>query len=126
MVRWAYDWNWPAAEQEFKRALKLNPNYAIAYQFYGIGLASQGRFEESITEEKRAVELDPLAQIINVTLARMLYTARRYDEATTILRKIVELEPNFHAGHVIPGCSDHGPRRRGAEGDAQGTRAGAG
>ncbi len=103
MVRWAYDWNWPAAEQEFKRALKLNPNYAIAHQFYGIGLASQGRFEESITEEKRAVELDPLSQIINVTLARMLYTARRYDEATTILRKIVELEPNFHAGHVILG-----------------------
>ena len=103
MVRWAYDWNWPAAEQEFKRALKLNPNYAIAHQFYGIGLASQGRFEESITEEKRAVELDPLSQIINVTLARMLYTARRYDEATTILRKIVELEPNFLPSHVILG-----------------------
>ena len=103
MVRWAYDWNWPAAEQEFKRALKLNPNYAIAHQFYGIGLASQGRFEESITEEKRAVELDPLSQIINVTLARMLYTARRYDEATTILRKIVELEPNYFPGHVILG-----------------------
>jgi tetratricopeptide (TPR) repeat protein len=103
MVRWAYDWNWPAAEQEYKRALELNPNYAIAHQFYGIGLASQGRFEESITEEKLAVELDPLSQIINVTRARMLYTARRYDEATTILRKIVELEPNFFPSHVILG-----------------------
>jgi len=103
MVTWAYDWNWPAAQQEYKLALTLNPNDAIAHQFYGIGLASQGHFEESITEGKRALELDPLSQIINVNVARMLYTARRYDEATTMLRKIVELEPNFYPGHVILG-----------------------
>jgi TolB-like protein/Tfp pilus assembly protein PilF len=103
MVMWAYDWNWPAAQQEYKLALTLNPNYAIAHHFYGIGLASQGHFEESITEEKRALELDPLSQITNANLARMLYTARRYDEAITILRKIVELEPNFYPGQVTLG-----------------------
>jgi len=103
MVTWAYDWSWPAAQQEYKLALTLNPNDAMAHQFYGIGLASQGHFEESIAEEKRALELDPLSQIINANVARMLYTARRYDEATIILRKIVELEPNFYPGHIILG-----------------------
>jgi TolB-like protein/Tfp pilus assembly protein PilF len=103
MVTWAYDWDWPAAQQKFKLALKLNPNDASAHQFYGIGLASQGQFEESITEAKRALELDPLSQIINANVARMLYTARRYDEAITILHKLVELEPNFYPGHVMLG-----------------------
>jgi tetratricopeptide (TPR) repeat protein len=95
LVTWAYDWNWPAAELEYKRALELNPSYASAHHFYGIGLASQGRFEESIAEQKHALELDPLSRIISVQLGRMLWYARRYDEAAVSLRKIVELEPDF-------------------------------
>ncbi len=103
LVTWAYDWNWPAAELEYKRALELNPSYASAHHFYGIGLASQGRFEESIAEQKHALELDPLSRIISVQLGRMLWYARRYDEAAVSLRKIVELEPDFVPGHMMLG-----------------------
>jgi TolB-like protein/DNA-binding winged helix-turn-helix (wHTH) protein/Tfp pilus assembly protein PilF len=103
LVTWAYDWNWPAAESEYKRALELNPSYASAHHFYGIGLASQGRFEESIAEQKHALELDPLSRIISVQLGRMLWYARRYNEAAVSLRKIVELEPDFFPGHEALG-----------------------
>ena len=103
IITWSYDWNWPAAEREFKRALELNPNDAVSHQFYGIGLASQEHFEQSIAELKRAAELDPLSQPISVTLGRMLYFARRYEEAIAVCRKAVELDPNFMAGHEVLG-----------------------
>ncbi len=103
MVLWAYDWNWPAAEREYRRAIELNPNDAVAHQFYSIGLSSQGRFEESIAEAKHAIELDPLSPIIQANLARMLHFARRDEEAIGVLHKIVELEPNFFPGHQMLG-----------------------
>ena len=103
IIMWAADWNWPAAEREYKRALALNPSDASAHQFYGIGLASQRRFDESIAEAKRAIELDPLSLIIDANLARMLLYARRYDEALAILRKTVQVDPQFFPAHEMLG-----------------------
>jgi len=103
MVLWAYEWNWPEAEREHKRALELNPSYAVGHQFFGIGLSTQGRFDEAIAELRRAQEMDPLSLIINVNLGRMLLYARRYDEATTVLHKTIELQPNFYPGHQTLG-----------------------
>ena len=100
IVTWAYDRDWPAAEREYKRALELNPSYATAHHFYGIGLASQGRFEEAVAEEKHAVELDPLSPIFTNNLARVLYYARRYEEATAICHKGIEVDPNYYFHHA--------------------------
>lgn len=101
MVTYAYDRNWPAAEREYRRGLQLSPNYATGHQFYGIGLSSQGRFEEAISEERRAVELDPLSQIINANLARILYYARRYDEAAAVCREAIAVDPNYALNHQM-------------------------
>ncbi len=103
MVLWAYEWNWPAAEREYQRALELNPSDASLHEFYGIALASQGHFDQAIAEQKRAVELDPLSPIIRLEVARMLYFARRYDEAAMALRKVTQLEPDFFPGHEMLG-----------------------
>jgi tetratricopeptide (TPR) repeat protein len=54
-----YDWDRSGAEQEFKRALELNPNDAATYHAYGRFLASMGRVDEARAELNRAQELDP-------------------------------------------------------------------
>lgn len=105
ILNWAYHRNWPAAEQQYKRAIELNPNYATAHQFYGLGLSSQGRFEEAIAEERRAVDLDPLSQALINNLGRVLYYARRYDEAISVERSAIATEPNYIFHHRIFGLA---------------------
>ena len=92
-----YDWDWSGAEQEFKRAIELNPGASTAHHFYGLALAYMGgRFEEAIDESKRAVELDPLSLIINADLGHVFYEARKYDQAIEQERKTLEMDPNFN------------------------------
>lgn len=95
MVHVAYDWDWAGAEQEFKRAIQLNPNYATAHQWYGLFLASMGRFPEAEVEVKRAMQLDPLSPIVNMALAEVYTWERRYDDAIAEYKRIIALDPSF-------------------------------
>ena len=103
MILLQYDWDWPAAEQEFRRAIELDPNYALGRSFLAWHLAAMGRFDESIAEDKRAMELDPLSAAVNADLGWDLYLARRYDEAIEQLLKAVDLDPNYWVSHVLLG-----------------------
>jgi len=95
MVRGAYDWDWVGSEQEFKRAIQLNPNYATAHQWYGMTLASLGRFSEAEAEVKRARELDPLSPIVNMAVAEVYAWGGRYDDAIAQYKRVLELDPSF-------------------------------
>src|SRR5205823_1000231 len=75
-----YDWDWPSAEKECKRAIELNPRYAIAHHWHSDLLAAMGKLDESFNEEKRAQELDPLSLIINTWLGWRLSFVKRYDQ----------------------------------------------
>jgi Tfp pilus assembly protein PilF len=94
-VRFWYDWDWQGAEQEFKRALALNPSLASAHHDYGWLLIARERFDEGLAEVKRAQELDPLSPQANIDVGWACIHARRYDEAIAQSRRTVELEPNF-------------------------------
>ena len=98
-----YDWKGPIAEQEFQRAIELNPSYATAYQWRAISLAITGRFDEAIAEIKRAQELDPLSRIINANVARVYYFADRYEEALEQCRLLFKFAPEFSVAHKIAG-----------------------
>jgi TolB-like protein/Flp pilus assembly protein TadD len=90
-----YDWDRAGAEQEFKRALELNPNDADTHHVYGRFLASMGRVDEARAELNRAQELDPLSLIIQSNAGIVSYFAREYDGALQQLQKVVELDPKF-------------------------------
>src|SRR5207248_1810963 len=83
------------AEQEFRRALELNPNYATAHQWLAECLQGQGRFPESLAENERAHELDPLSLIINASYASSLSGVGRYHDAVKQARKARLLEQSF-------------------------------
>src|SRR5262249_13404232 len=61
VIKMLYDWDWPGAEREFKRALAFNPGYAMAHFDYAWYLMYIERHDEAIAETKRAQELDPLS-----------------------------------------------------------------
>ena len=94
-VTFFYDWDWPAAEREFKRAIELNPNNADAHHWYSHYLMGQGRIEESLTQSKRALELSPFDILLNIHLGWHYLYARQYDQALDQIEKTVEMDKNF-------------------------------
>jgi TolB-like protein/Tfp pilus assembly protein PilF len=94
-----YDRELTATEQEYKRAIELNPNYPTAHSWYAVYLMSLGRFDEALVQIRRAQELDPLSLPINMTMGWVLLTARRPEESVQQLRKTLEMDSNFSLAH---------------------------
>jgi Flp pilus assembly protein TadD len=101
-----YDWDWAAAEREFRRSIELKPNYAQAHEFYGWYLASVGRTNEAIAEHERSVDLDPLSPETNSYLGWVLYLAHRYGRMIEQMRKTIDLDPNYWLAHEDLGLAD--------------------
>lgn len=96
-----YDWDWPAAEKEYRRAIESNPNYATAWQWYAEYLTWLGRFDEALRASERARELDPLSLIIAADNGMIFYYSRQYDRAETKLNAVLEMDPNFSRAHSL-------------------------
>ncbi len=94
-----YDYDYPGAEREYKRAIELNPHYAPAHQWYNEILSALGRHEEALAEIRRALEIDPLSPIFNRQYGVILLFARQYDAGLEQSKKTVELDTNFAVGH---------------------------
>ncbi len=94
-----YDWDFLKAEQEFLRAIELNPNYPTAHHWYGYSLVVQERIDEGLERMRHALTLDPLSLIITTDIGEILYRARRYEAALDQLQKAIEMDPNFQLAY---------------------------
>jgi len=95
-----YDFDWPAAEREYLRALDLNPNDAYAHLFYSNSyLSPLGRHAEAISEMQKAVAIDPFSAPVQSFLGRTYIWARQYDKAQAQFRKCAEMFPGFAIDH---------------------------
>jgi Tfp pilus assembly protein PilF len=99
-IRFIYDWDWACAERDFRKAIKLNPEYATAHHWYAVFLASQGRLDESLREIRRARELDPGSLIINTTHGLPYLFSRHYDRAIEQYRNTLAMDPTFIPARV--------------------------
>jgi adenylate cyclase len=98
-VKATYEYDWDGGEAELKRAIELNPSYAIAHQWYSLQLWHRGRLAESYEEIKAASLLDPLSRVISANLGWILIALGRLKEATEYLEKLVESEPAYPPAH---------------------------
>jgi TolB-like protein/DNA-binding winged helix-turn-helix (wHTH) protein len=98
-VRFRFDWNWPEAEREFRRALELSPNDAFGHNSYSIFLGIMGRFDEAMAEAMRARALDPLSPSVSMGMSWIYSWSRQHDKAIAELRRTLQLDPNFSAAH---------------------------
>ena len=105
MIKYMYEYDWITAEEEFKRAITLNPNYGAARQEYGEFLACLGRFDESVKQIKQAQRIDPLSLMFRAIENLPVYLSRDYDKAIDICKKTLEMDPDFRAARYYLGRS---------------------
>jgi len=96
-----FEWNWNAAEADYKRAIELNPNNATAYHWYALQLAQLGRIDEALQEIIAAQKHDPLSPIIRAARARILLVGRRFRDAVVQCQKALDLEANFAPAYSV-------------------------
>lgn len=90
-----YEWDWAAAEREFKRAIELDPDSGDAHGYYSWFLSAMGRSDEAVKEARLLVQMDPLSTGGNGNLGSVLVFTHRWDEAIQELRYAIDLDPNY-------------------------------
>ncbi len=98
-IKFYFDWDWAGAEKEFRRAIELNPSYAMAHYLHALLLNPLERHEEAVREARQSKELDPLGLILNSICALVYCWARQYETGEAEYRKAIELDPNFAFAH---------------------------
>ncbi|MEX2303656.1 MAG: FlgO family outer membrane protein, partial [Bryobacterales bacterium] len=98
-----YEWDWPGAEREFRRAIELNPEYGTAHHWYAFYLLTVGSASEALVEIRRARDVDPLSPIINAEVAHFYIFARQYEQAVREAQKALELDPAFPSTYRLLG-----------------------
>ncbi len=98
-----YYWDWAESEKHFKKAIELNPNYAVARYWYSQQLSRMGQLDEAVEEARRAQALDPLSSSADAHVGLALYRARRFEDAAAELRKAIEFNPQALDAHMFLG-----------------------
>ncbi|HEY7190787.1 MAG TPA: protein kinase [Vicinamibacterales bacterium] len=104
-VHWVYDWDWAGAGREFEEALRLDPSYATAHDWYAYYLASIGRFDDALVHVKQAQTIEPVSLSIATDVGEIYYWARQYDRAVEQLRSVLQIEPEFPMARNILGLT---------------------
>ena len=104
-------WEWAGATSALRAAMRLNPSYASAHQWYSGVLLGQGRLEESLREIQTAQRLDPLAPIMMANTANRLIALRNFPAALIEANKALELDPQFRDGYSTLGLAFEGMKR---------------
>ena len=86
-------WQWSDAEAEYKRALELKPNDAVAHMGLADWLMCQGRTDEAVEWAQQGRALDPLG-VSGADIGWILFNSRRYDEAIRELRSVLAVHPD--------------------------------
>jgi TolB-like protein/predicted Ser/Thr protein kinase/Flp pilus assembly protein TadD len=95
-----FAWKWREAEQEYRRAIELDPNSAPAHYLYAFSLlVPEKRFDQAFEEFHVALAMDPLSPIMNTNYATTLMDAHRYPEALAQFQKTIERDPTFAPAH---------------------------
>jgi serine/threonine-protein kinase len=95
-VKSTQDWDWKGSEQEFRRALELDPRNSTAHHWYAMScLSPMGRLDEALQEMQMANALDPVSSIISRDVAMVHYYRREYDSALEECDHTIALNPHF-------------------------------
>jgi serine/threonine-protein kinase len=99
LVHFRLDWNWALAEQEFRRALALNPRDADLHHAFAFYLIAMERRDEACAEMAEASRLQPVSLIIGTGLGRILHFAGQNNRAIDQFERVRDLEPSFAQAH---------------------------
>jgi DNA-binding winged helix-turn-helix (wHTH) protein/Flp pilus assembly protein TadD len=103
LIKLQYEWDWAGAEREFQRAIRLDPQNALAHQLHGWYLISVSRFAEAQAEMKRVVDAEPVDGLNLWNLGLSFYFARDYEQAVEQYRRSLGVAPKSHWAHFLLG-----------------------
>ncbi len=90
-----YDWNYPEAEKEFRKAIELRPDYATAHQYYAYYLTAMGDIDQAIAERQRAVSIEPRSPVLNAALGEAYYEAHRFSDSIGWYQAALSIDPRY-------------------------------
>jgi len=102
-MKFWYEWDFARAEEEFNKAIELNPNLAEAHEQFGMMLAILERKEEALRQSEKAIELDPFSLMINWGGAWTSWLINEPERMNRLAKKLIELDYSFFGGHLIIG-----------------------
>jgi DNA-binding winged helix-turn-helix (wHTH) protein/tetratricopeptide (TPR) repeat protein/TolB-like protein len=102
-VRAFFDWDWDAAEREFRRSQELRPNYPSVHFARGYLASKLGRFDEALREMRLARDLDPVSPAIPTFIGETLRRSGQSDQAIEELQRALSMSPGDGAPHYILG-----------------------
>jgi len=98
-IEYSKDWNWAAAEREFKRAIELTPSLFEAHHHYSHLLMDMGRVEESFEQSRIALALDPLNTAATLHMGWHYLHAGQIDQAIPQYEATLRLDPSYAAAY---------------------------
>jgi len=110
LLSWRYDWDWPAADREFRHALELNPNYGDGHGWLGLYLGWGGRRNEALAELAKMEELDPGWILIGESVT--YFHLRDYKAMVELNRRFMPLNPGTWQGHYFLAVGYEGSGQR--------------
>jgi DNA-binding winged helix-turn-helix (wHTH) protein/TolB-like protein/Tfp pilus assembly protein PilF len=96
-----YEWDWPNAEANFKRALEIDPKSALTHTYYAHLLSNIGHHNEAANEIRRAREIDPINPLFSAMEGQILFFAGREADSSVVLQSVIDLDPNFWLAHLF-------------------------
>jgi tetratricopeptide (TPR) repeat protein len=106
-ARAIYDCEWRDADLHFLAAIAMDPQYAVARQWYGFCLCATGQFDAGQQQLREALALDPLSPMIETQMAAGFYVERHYEDAIHICERVLDTDPYFWAARLFLGlCHD--------------------
>jgi len=99
-INLCFDWDWDAAERNYKRGIELNPKNAYAHAWYAVFLVSQKRVDEAVEQARQALELEPLSPLMNALMGIIEGFGIGAEKGREQLHKALEMEPNLPMGNL--------------------------
>lgn len=108
------DWEWPAAEIAYRKAIELDPSYPLGHRMLGVALSHMCRHEEAQASIRRARELDPLYVMHQSLSSQIAFAARNYLAAVQFARQAIVVDPEFwiaqlHLAQVLVELGEYEP-----------------
>jgi serine/threonine-protein kinase len=106
VIHWWADWDFPAAEREFKRAIELSPNEPTTYSGFGGFLSRMpGRFDEAIAAANHALQLDSFSVTANIGAVIVFYNTHHYDQAIEQAGRTLEINRDLAVARYFLGAA---------------------